>query len=221
MIYITGDFHGEYEKFRSAEMRKLKKGDTLIICGDFGFLWDGGRAENQIIKKIGKKKYKVLFVEGAHENYKAFDEYPDSEVFGGEGKIIYGNLIMLKRGNIYEIEGKKVLAFGGGIGEYIENTELTEGTISRLPTEEDMERTKANIKAQGDEVDLVVTHDCPMLIRGSIIGNSEDMNHLHIFLQVLSERMCFKRWYFGSYHLDRQISSAYRAVYDDVVKVDI
>ncbi|MBQ3049078.1 MAG: hypothetical protein IJC94_03890, partial [Oscillospiraceae bacterium] len=96
-----------------------------------------------------------------------------------------------------------------------------EGTISRLPTEEDMTFAKKNIAAHGEEVDLVVTHDCPMLIRGSIIGNSEDMNHQHIFLQVLSERMCFKRWYFGSYHLDRQISSAYRAVYDDVVKVDI
>ena len=33
--------HGDFERFKLPAMKKLKKGDTLIICGDFGFLWDG------------------------------------------------------------------------------------------------------------------------------------------------------------------------------------
>lgn len=45
MIYLTGDLHGDLERFKSKEMKKLKKGDTLIVCGDFGFLWDGSKKE--------------------------------------------------------------------------------------------------------------------------------------------------------------------------------
>ena len=40
MIFITGDMHGLMERFQDSAFRHIKKGDTLIICGDFGFLWD-------------------------------------------------------------------------------------------------------------------------------------------------------------------------------------
>lgn len=51
MIYFTGDLHGDYDRFKSKELKKLKKGDTLIVCGDFGFLWDGSKKEQSILKK--------------------------------------------------------------------------------------------------------------------------------------------------------------------------
>ena len=66
MIYLTGDLHGDFERFRSKEMKKLKKGDTLIVCGDFGFVWDGSKKEQSILKKLGKSKYQILFIEGTH-----------------------------------------------------------------------------------------------------------------------------------------------------------
>lgn len=40
MVYITGDTHGDLSFFRNPKLKKLKKGDTLIICGDFGFIWN-------------------------------------------------------------------------------------------------------------------------------------------------------------------------------------
>lgn len=45
MIYLTGDTHGGMERFQSKEAKQLKKGDTLIICGDFGFIWDGPKGK--------------------------------------------------------------------------------------------------------------------------------------------------------------------------------
>ena len=47
MVYVTGDLHGEYSRFRKTGIKKLKKGDTLIVCGDFGFVWDGSRREQK------------------------------------------------------------------------------------------------------------------------------------------------------------------------------
>lgn len=40
MIYITGDTHGDINRFfdGGALDTKLTKNDTLIICGDFGFV---------------------------------------------------------------------------------------------------------------------------------------------------------------------------------------
>ena len=39
MIYITGDTHGELERFKGKELRRLGKNDILLVLGDFGFLW--------------------------------------------------------------------------------------------------------------------------------------------------------------------------------------
>ncbi len=56
MVYVTGDMHGDFERFKLPAMKKLKKGDTLIICGDFGFLWDGSKEEEKILEKLSEKK---------------------------------------------------------------------------------------------------------------------------------------------------------------------
>ena len=57
MVYITGDMHGDIKRFDSPAIKKLKKGDTLIVCGDFGFVWDNSKAEQKILKSFSKRKY--------------------------------------------------------------------------------------------------------------------------------------------------------------------
>ena len=69
MIYITGDMHGRPERFKDGDIKKLKKGDTLIVAGDFGFVWDGSKAEEKLLKHLGKHKYNILFVPGTNDNY--------------------------------------------------------------------------------------------------------------------------------------------------------
>lgn len=39
MLYLTGDTHGDYRRFERKEIRHLKQGDVLVVCGDFGFVW--------------------------------------------------------------------------------------------------------------------------------------------------------------------------------------
>lgn len=55
MVYITGDVHGDIRRF-GAPARRLKKGDTLIVCGDFGMLWEGGEGGGKAPEKIGREK---------------------------------------------------------------------------------------------------------------------------------------------------------------------
>ena len=59
MVYVTGDMHGDYSRFDSPAIKQLKKGDTLIICGDFGFVWDNSKIEQKILKKLAGKKFNI------------------------------------------------------------------------------------------------------------------------------------------------------------------
>ena len=56
MIYVTGDTHGDYKVFSQKKFKNIKEGDTLIVCGDFGFIWNGSKEEMSVLKKLSKKK---------------------------------------------------------------------------------------------------------------------------------------------------------------------
>lgn len=48
MVYITGDMHGDLSRFKNPIFKKLKAGDVLIVCGDFGFIWTVPARKNKI-----------------------------------------------------------------------------------------------------------------------------------------------------------------------------
>lgn len=52
MIYVTGDIHGDFSRFEEKELKKLKEGDVLLICGDFGFLWDNNDVNDIPLPRI-------------------------------------------------------------------------------------------------------------------------------------------------------------------------
>ena len=89
MIYFTGDTHGELSRFKTAAAKNLKKDDTLIVCGDFGFIWNESKEELGNIKWLSKRKYQILFVEGAHENFELLEKFPKVDFCGGKaGKLL-------------------------------------------------------------------------------------------------------------------------------------
>ena len=60
MVYVTGDMHGDFSRFDSPAIKQLKKGDTLIVCVDFGFVWDNSKIEQKILKKLGNKNFNEI-----------------------------------------------------------------------------------------------------------------------------------------------------------------
>ena len=145
MIFITGDVHGDKSRFQRMKNVHLKKTDTLIVCGDFGFIWDGSKKEQAILKQIGKKKYRILFVDGCNENHQLLSEYDLTDCCGGQARRISGNLYCLQRGEIYTIEDKKIFAFGGGdaLDEYSQKTNDAEV----LPSVEEMQFASTNLSS--------------------------------------------------------------------------
>ena len=51
-IFVTGDTHGDFRRFSARafpERKNLGEDDCVIICGDFGGIWDGGEAEQRAL----------------------------------------------------------------------------------------------------------------------------------------------------------------------------
>ena len=114
MVYVTGDLHGDYSRFKRPEMKKLRAGDILLVCGDFGFIWDNSKQERAVLKKLSEKKYTIAFVDGCHENFDLLQQYRLVRWRGGVARLIAPNIFHLQRGEIYTIENQKYFAFGGG-----------------------------------------------------------------------------------------------------------
>ena len=107
MVYLTGDTHGELDRFKHGRLRWLGKRDIVVVLGDFGFVWDGSKAEQKNLDWLRKRPYTILFLDGSHENYDLLEQYPTEERFGGLVQPLGGNVYHVCRGGVLELERKK------------------------------------------------------------------------------------------------------------------
>lgn len=219
MICVMGDTHGDYGRFSHKTLKLLRKEDFLIICGDFGFVWDGSDREKAILKKIGGKRFTTLFLAGSHDNYDLLEMYTEEELLGGKGRHICGNLYMLSSGEIFDIDGKKAFVFGGGqasdIDARIENDTWWE---QELPDEERLEEGRSRLAEAGDRVDYIFTHEPPGSIAEFLdngCSRSIPMSRLNIFFDKLKGEAAFKMWFFGKLHKNKLVPPKYAAVFDE------
>ena len=223
MIYVTGDMHGDITRFDMPEMKSLKKGDTLIVCGDFGFLWDGSKDEEKRLKKLSKKKYDICFIDGTHENFEMLNALPVENRYGGKIHRIRDNIIHLMRGQVFTIEGLTFFTMGGGESPDIDiRFEENAWSKNEFPDRKELIEGAENIERYGCKVDYVITHEPPIKIKSFLKlkdGESVHINGLNTYLEEMSETCQFKHWYFGSMHLDKHISSSMTAVYGNVFNV--
>ena len=219
MIWVTGDMHGEMSAFKREKINKIKKNDSLIVCGDFGFVWDGSKEEKRRLKWIGKRKYTVLFADGCNENFLLLDSYPTVDFAGGKARKISGNLMQLLRGETYEIDGKVIFVFGGGQND---NKELvvSKGTLStpESPDRSEVENGINNLLKYDNKVDLIVTHDAPSSIKGFINIDDNEQEYIHVTLENFKNTCKFKMWCFGKYHQDRLIPPYYQQLFEKVMR---
>ncbi len=74
MIFITGDLHGENDIHKLstscfAMQKTLSRSDYVIICGDFGLVWDDSPTDRYWLKWLDGKPWTTLWIDGNHENF--------------------------------------------------------------------------------------------------------------------------------------------------------
>ena len=220
MLYVTGDIHADIRRLKGRAAKQLKKGDILLVCGDFGFLWDGSPKELRLLDWLGKRPYQILFVEGTHDNIDLLSGYPEETLYGGQVRRVSGNCCQLLRGECYEIEGKRVFALGGGESTDMDIRVEGETWWSReLPSAEELAHARETLASLNQQVDYIITHSVAQTVNKFLDREQMQINLLLAFLNEISETVQFKRWYFGSCHLDKAIPPKYCAVYQEILPV--
>ena len=112
MIYATGDLHGNSLRFQPQyfpEQAEMTKDDYMIVCGDFGCIWNGDKSDDPQLDRLEALPFTVLFVDGNHENFDALNEYPVEQWHGGNAHKIRPHVIHLMRGQAFELQGRTFL----------------------------------------------------------------------------------------------------------------
>lgn len=222
VAYVTGDMHGgageagcRLAASRWPAGRTLTRTDYVIVCGDFGYVWDGGSRDRWWLDWLERRSWTTLFVDGNHENFDLLDRYPTETWHGGLTHVVRPHVRHLMRGQVYEdIAGTRILAMGGAASH---DKQWREEGVSwwpeEMPSEDDFGECRRNLDACGWQVDYVITHDAPASVADRLMyerGREGDPagDPLQDFLEEIYRRLEYKRWYFGHYHGDLDVEDA-------------
>lgn len=220
MIYITGDTHGEFERFGSHYF-DAAKGDYVIICGDFGNLWDNSNTEKYWRKWLKEKPFTVLFIDGNHENYDMLSAFPITEWNGGKIQKIADNIIHLMRGQVFDIDGIRFFTMGGASSHDIDAGVLEPSdpdfTIKRKKLDREMALYRINRVSWWAEELPSEEEMAEGLANLERVGNKDRLTD---YLDIVKEKCEFKMWFFGHYHENRIIGQRFTMLYKEKIRLD-
>ncbi|MCL2793447.1 MAG: metallophosphoesterase [Spirochaetaceae bacterium] len=228
MIYVTGDTHGGIDisklmsKYFIRQVSLLTKQDYLIVAGDFGFIWEN-KIKDYWIKWFEEQRFTTLFVDGNHENFDIINSYKTELWNGGKIHNISNSIKHLTRGQVFTIDNKKIFSFGGG--KSIDKALRKEGKSwwkEEMPSQEEYQEAINNLNTNDWSVDYIITHTAPTKIINTLeteheVYNKE--NELSDFLEEIEKKTKYNKWFFGHYHLDKNIDDKYYAVYQSIIRL--
>lgn len=214
MIYITGDLHGETECRRlNTDNCKAKEGDYVIICGDFGLIFNNNTSETELywLKWLVSKPWTTLFIDGNHDNLPKINQYGMKEFNGCDVHIIRHNILHIPRGSIFTLENKKFFCFGGA-----ESTDKQHRTIGINYWQEEIPNIKEynfainNLKQHNNTVDYIISHTGPkrLIAYYESLPLSDPWHKYRyndptgVMLENIYEMVYFKEWYCGHFHTE-------------------
>lgn len=224
MIYVTGDMHGDLERLYDREFRKLKSGDVLIVCGDFGYIYGGSKDEKAVINYLSQRKFVTAFVDGTHDDLTRINRCRTTVWKGGHVHRIKGNLLHLMRGQLFDIDGTTIFTFGGG--ESIDKDMRIETGLwwrEEEPSPLEMAQGAKTLDETGCKVDYIITHEPPSLVKSSMLmraGLADRVNKLNGYFEEIGRSCEFSHWYFGSLHEDRAITDRYTCVFRKLIPLE-
>ncbi len=250
MIYITGDCHADFSRLSTAifpEQREMTKEDYVIICGDFGGVWtkdEESPREKWDLNWLEDKPFTTLFVDGNHENFDRLYSYPVEKWHGGKVHKIRDSVIHLMRGQVFEIEDRKIFTFGGASSHDVQGgilepedpdykkkkKELDKEWLPyrinhfswwerELPTESEMAEGLINLEKNNNKVDFIVTHCCASSTQALYSEGRFTSDVLTDYLEKIRQTVNFKKWFFGHYHDNKNINADEILLYEQIIRI--
>lgn len=227
-IYITGDCHGNFDRLLYSQFaQETDKYDYMIVCGDFGGVWDGSLEEEEMLDKLERElPFTLLWVDGNHEGFERLKSYPVEPWAGGMVQFIRPHIIHLMRGYEFLIEKKRFWVMGGarsadtvdGIldkddpmlaqkiselkmqGRFYYRIKGKDWFPEEMPSEEEKKRGLECLKKNGMKTNYILTHAAPSLLVDYFSAGRFEHDELTEYFEELRNTVDFKCWYCGHYH---------------------
>jgi len=207
-IYITGDTHGEFTRFKKDifyEQTSLTKNDYVIICGDFSGVWDGGKVQRIRPSVIHLMRGQVYEIEG-----KTFFTMGGASSHDIQDGILEPDDPLFKK-KCRELDARGAMYRVNHLSWWKEE----------LPSEEEYQTARASLDRAGWEVDCIITHCCSTSVQDELSGRFYQADALTDFLEEVTQRCKFKYHFFGHYHMDRIIQKKYVLLYEQIIRLKL
>lgn len=247
MIFVTGDTHGgiDMEKLsrrRFPQGKKLTRQDYLIVCGDFGFPFldtdilppdqymprkherASQKSCHNFCKWFSQQPYTVLWVDGNHDNHPFWYRQQTAIWKGGLVNVhpLAENVLHLKRGEYYDIDGTTFWVMGGA--ESHDQEYRTPGYSwwpEEIPNQEEMDHGLATLAEHDNRVDFIITHTIPQCLIAPSLTGMFPTEPTRDYLSTIYRTATFRYWFAGHLHQD-QTNEKYRLrlCYNEVVNLE-
>ena len=214
MIYYTGDIHGSADELvRFCISKNLQQNDVVILLGDVGANYYGGKRDQRLKEIFAELAPPFLCIHGNHEmRPETVGSYIQKEWCGGTVwyETAYPNLLFAKDGEIYTIEGLCHIAIGGAysVDKYYRLMQGFGWWQDEQPSEEIKEYVERQLASH--TVDVILSHTCPykyepieMFLPG--IDQSTVDTSTERWLDWIEEKTDYKAWYCGHWHINKRV----------------
>jgi hypothetical protein len=228
-IYVTGDTHGDVSRLLSRICignHIIGKDDVVFILGDFGVIFSNISTpkEKRILTRMAKKECIFMIVCGNHENHPRLYNLPETTLFEGKVGIIKKEKVFhCRRGEVYNIEGKKFFTFGGASS--IDKNLRIPGVSwwrEEVPSPAEMDYGLQRLEEHKNTVDYILAHTAPENIAKKLIKqfNSfyNDMDPTRKYLEHVCSIVNFKDFYCGHWHVQTDIDN-YHFLYENIRQI--
>ena len=254
-VWISGDIHGNPVRLSSdnfyeqKEFSGNKDENIVIICGDFGLVWnrnEENKNEKHWLNWLENKPFTTVFVDGNHDNIPRLNSYPIKEWHGGLVNEIRPHVLRLRRGEVFTIEDKKFFAFGGasshdiqdGIidyedknwkeqarklesqGKYMYRIKGLSWWEQELPSQKEMDNGLINLQKEINKVDYSITHS-PSTSELYLMGGKGlyQSDILTNYLEEIRVNTEYKRHFFGHMHVNKAINDKDICLYEQIIRI--
>ena len=220
MIYITGDVHRKFDRLKDFP---FQKDDILIILGDAGINYTLDMRDVILKYQLNNLGLKFFLVRGNHEERpENIETYEEKTMFGGKVLIepLFPNLIFAKDGEIYNIDGNKVLVLGGAY-----SVDMPMRVKYHYAWFKDEQLSKEEMdeiydKVKGQDFDIILSHTTPYKyepreVFSEFIDDSTVDKSMEHFLDKIEEDVTYTKWYCGHYHTDK-VKNKIRFMFNDI-----
>ena len=214
-ILFTGDKHGDFFSFSTLDKNKYPPEETMvIIAGDVGVNIGDPEIDKIHKKNLANFGYTIYCLRGNHDlrpSYELgfeqkYDENVDGEIWFDPQ---FPNIRYLIDGVLYTINGGTTMLPIGGAYSIDKDYRLKRGWFW-TPDEQlnEQERQKILDDFSGTNVDIMLSHTCPLdwepsdLFLKMVDQNLVDKS-MEIWLNEVAKKINWKQWIWGHYHADR------------------